>query len=118
MSFYDELRAAVGPGSELEATFGLPAILTRTTTSERDPDTGKVKNKARTDIPVNVAKRKVEVTTENGGKSEATAFDMWVKPVPGDVITFGGATYRVEKVEADEPDGLPMSYLAIVGSGS
>lgn len=118
MSFYDDLRAAVGPGSEIEATFGVPAILTRTTGGIKDPDTGKVSSKTVTPHNVNVAKRTVKITVEGGGKAEATAFDMWFEPLPGDVITLAGKSYRIGSVEADEPDGIPIGWLAIVGSGS
>lgn len=118
MTFYDELRAGIGPGSELETTFGVPAILTRTTSGTKNPDTGKVSSKTRTDIPVNVSKRTVEVTTKEGGKSEATGFDMWIEPKTGDIITLGGKTYNVTAVNADEPDGIGISWVAIVGSGS
>lgn len=118
MTFYAELREALGPGSELEATFGVPAILTRTTGGIKDPDTLKISSRTTTPYPVNVAKRTVEVTTKDGGKAEATAFDMWFEPIPGDVITLAGKSYRVTAVDADEPDGIGITWVAIVGSGS
>ncbi|KAA9018297.1 hypothetical protein [Sphingobium limneticum] len=118
MSFYDDLRAGVGPGSEIEATFGVPAILTRTTGGVKDPDSGNVSSKTITPHNVNVAKRTVEITVKDGGKAEATAFDIWFEPLPGDVITLAGKSYRVASVEADEPDGIPIGWIAVVGSGS
>lgn len=118
MSVYDELREALGTGSELEATFGVPAILTRTTGGIKDPDTGKIGSKTVTPIPVNVSKRTIEITTKDGGKAEATAFDMWFEPIPGDTITLAGKSYRVSAVQSDEPDGFGISWVAIVGSGA
>lgn len=118
MTFYDELRAAIGSGSELEATFGVPAILTRTTGGVKDPDTGKIASKTVTPYPVNVSKRVIDITSSDGGKAEATAFDMWFEPVPGDTITLAGKTYRVSAVQSDEPDGIGISWVAIVGSGA
>lgn len=118
MTFYDELRAGIGPGSELEAVFGVPAILTRTVGGIKDPDTLKISSRTVTPYPVNVSKRTIEVTTKDGGKAEATAFDMWFEPFPGDTITLAGKSYRVNAVQSDEPDGQGISWVAIVGSGA
>lgn len=118
MTAWDELRTAIGPGGELEAALGTPAIIRRPTSGARDPDTGKVASHAEQLIPCNVVRRTVELTTKEGGKIEATAFDIWTEPLSGDVIEFAGKTYRVSSVNEDAPDGLPISWVAIVGSGS
>lgn len=118
MSFYDDLRAGVGPGSEVEQTFGLPAILTRITPGTRNPDTGKVSGKTTATIPVNVAKRPAKVESKDGGKSVSVAFDMWIKPIIGDIITFAGETFKVVSIEADDSDGIGISWVAFVESGA
>lgn len=118
MSVYTDLRAALGPGSELEATFGFSATLTRTIPGVRNRATGKVALCEQVAIPCLAARATIKIKAEDGTVSKVAGYTLWTEPKAGDTLTFAGQSYRITDIVEFNPNGTAICWNVVAGSGS